>query len=200
MFLSNTKQMSTNQQDTLTESLISLLKKIISKIGNEGLHNLLNDLLPNSKKIQELTYSEKEMFELVTLSLSNLDAETLELKLNKHYEEILSEKHKLSPCDTSFLMKLFSLVCAEMPISEKVIEKKFKSSTKEKHTFSIFCFISNSKYYYNSKQLSKFLNISVRQIERHVSFMDNLNPKIPTEKLLIEKLEQVKEKINTNLN
>jgi hypothetical protein len=30
--------------------------------------------------------------------------------------------------------------------------------------------------------------------------MDNLNPKIPTEKLLIEKLEQVKEKINTNLN
>lgn len=200
MFLTNTKKMSTNQQDTFTESLISLLKKIITRIGNEGLNNLLNNLLPSIKKIKDLTYSEKEMFELVTLNLTSLDAETLEVKLNKHYEEILYEKHKLSSSDSLFLMKLFSLICEEMPISINIIKQRSKSNIKEKQTFSIFCFLAKNKFYYNRHQISKFLNMSVRQIDRHVLFIDNLSEKIPTEKLLIEKLEQIKEKINTNLN
>lgn len=200
MFLSNTKQMSTNQQDTLTESLIMILKKIINKIGNERLHDLLNDFLPTIQKQNNLNYSEKELFELVTLNLVNFDAETLEFKLKKRLNKILSEQQQLEDSDINILTKVFSQICEEFKVSPRILQPKIRGSKAEREVVCIFSFIAKNKYYYDSIKISRFLRISSRQVDRNITLIETLNPKFPKEKLLLEKLEQVKEKINTNLN
>lgn len=191
--------MSSETTITSISSLILNLKKILNNIGNEYLSNLLNNLLLEEQKIKELTFSEKELFHLVTLNLENIDAETLEFKLKKQYEQICLEKNKLDSNDFSILKDLLCKICNILDVSEKILEEKPITNFSKKEAFSIFCFIGKIKYNYNIKQLGEFAKLSPRQIDRNISFVENLNPKFPTEQKTIEKLNKVKEILNPKI-